>query len=180
MKTKEDIKQLIEKENVEFIRLQFTDMFGTLKNIAVTPGQMERVLDNKFTLDGKKLFGDTDIDGEELYLWPDLDSFVILPWRPQQGKVGKFLCDIRYEDGSKYELSPRTVLENVVEMAEKEGYEFFVDPECEFFLFHTDENDSCFFCRNVYKCPLVQAISKEYVILHYSEIEITKCGLFKR
>ena len=141
MKTKEDIKQLIEKENVEFIRLQFTDMYGTLKNIAVTPGQMERVLENRFTLDGRKLFGDMDIDGEELYLWPDLDSFVILPWRPQQGKVGKFLCDIRYEDGTKYELSPRTVLENVVEMADREGYEFFVDPECEFFLFHTDEND---------------------------------------
>ena len=141
MKTKEDIMQMIEKENVEFIRLQFTDMFGTLKNIAVTPGQMGRVLDNKYTFDSTSLVDDLDCEGEELYLWPDLDSFVILPWRPQQGKVGKFLCDIRHADGSKYELSPRTILEKVEKMAKEWGYDFYVDPECEFFLFHTDEND---------------------------------------
>ena len=141
MKTREDIMQMIEKENVEFIRLQFTDMFGVLKNIAVTPGQMERVLDNMYSFDSTSLVDDLDCEGEELFLWPDLDSFVILPWRPQQGKVGKFLCDIRHADGSKFELSPRTILENVEEMAKEEGYDFYVDPECEFFLFHTDEND---------------------------------------
>jgi len=141
MKTKENIMQLIEEENVEFIRLQFTDMFGILKNIAVTPSQMDRVLANKYTFDSASLFCGAKNDSEEMYLWPDLDSFVILPWRPQQGKVGKFICDVCYADGTKYELSARTILERVVNNAKETGYDIYVDPECEFFLFHTDEND---------------------------------------
>ena len=141
MKTKENIMQLIEEENVEFIRLQFTDMFGILKNIAVTPSQMDRVLANKYTFDSASLFCGAKNDSEEMYLCPDLDSFVILPWRPQQGKVGKFICDVCYADGTKYELSARTILERVVNNAKETGYDIYVDPECEFFLFHTDEND---------------------------------------
>lgn len=140
MKTKRDILNLIDEEDVEFIRLQFADIYGGLKNIAVTLGQIEKVLEGKFSIEGEALFDGVYDPEENFYLYPDLDSFVILPWRPQQGKVGKFICDVHCADGSLYDFSPRTILKKVLEQAGKEGYTFNVDPECEFYLFHTDEN----------------------------------------
>lgn len=138
--TREEIYNLIEEEDVEFIRLQFTDVWGNLKNIAITPGQIERVLDYMYPFYGSALFDDRYPYDETLYLYPDLNTFVILPWRPQQGKVAKMICDVCYEDGSLCELSSRTVLKKVIEDAQKEGYTFMIGSECEFFLFHTDEN----------------------------------------
>lgn len=138
--SKEEILQLIEEEDVEFIRLQFVDMFGNLKNIAVTPGQMERVINKEYSFDGSALFDNLYSYDEELFLRPDLESFVILPWRPQQGRVGKFICDVYKADGSPMELSPRTILKKVLKRGREEGYTCMVDAECEFFLFHTDEN----------------------------------------
>lgn len=140
MRTKQEIMQIIEDEDVEFIRLQFTDIFGNLKNMAITTGQLEKVQSDAFSFETSALFDDLYDPGEDLYLVPDLDSFTILPWRPQQGKVGKFLCDVCNRDGSLYALSPRTILKKVLAEAKKEGYTFMVDPECEFFLFHTDDN----------------------------------------
>lgn len=140
MKTKRDIYNLIEAEDVEFIRLQFADIYGGLKNIAVTLGQIEKVLEGKFSVEGEAIFDGVYDPEEDLYLYPDLDSFVILPWRPQQSKVGKFICDVYREDGTPYNLSPRTILEKVLDQATEEGFTFIVDPECEFYLFHTDEN----------------------------------------
>ena len=140
MKTREQIMQLIEDEDVEFIRLQFTDMFGNLKNIAITPGQLEKIQDCKYPFESSAGFDDLYDPEENLFLVPDLESFTILPWRPQQGKVAKFICDVIKQDGTPYTLSPRTILKNVLEDAKKEGYTFVVDPECEFFLFHTDDN----------------------------------------
>ena len=140
MRTKREILELIEEEDIKFIRLQFTDMFGNLKNIAVTDSQLMRVLDNRFSLSSKALFGEAYFCQEDLYLHPDLESFVILPWRPQHGKVARFLCDIYNADGTPYEMSSRTILKNVIRSAAEKGYTFYVDPDCEFFLFHTDEN----------------------------------------
>lgn len=137
---REEILQLIEDEDVEFIRLQFVDMFGNLKNLAVTPGQMDRVLNGQYFFDGAAMFDDLIPYEDEFYLYPDLDSFVILPWRPQQGRVGKFICDVYKEDGTPLSLSPRTILEKVIKRVRKLGYTSMVDSECEFFLFHTDEN----------------------------------------
>lgn len=137
-----DIMQMVNDEGVEFIRLQFTDIFGNLKNFAVTKGQIPKILSNKFRIDARVLFdgyASDDLD-EELYLYPVVDSFTILPWRPQQGKVGKFLCDVCYEDGTLYEASSRSILKKVVDKAKEKGYTFLIHPECEFFLFHTDEN----------------------------------------
>lgn len=139
-KTKAEIMQLIDEEDVEFIRLQFTDMFGELKNVAVTVRQLEKVLDRNYPFDGASLYGSYDFGEEEMYLKPDLSSFVILPWRPQQGKVARLLCDVCYEDGTLCPVSPRNILQNVVEKAKEKGYTFYVNSECEFFLFHTDDN----------------------------------------
>lgn len=137
--TREEIYDLIDEEGVEFIRLQFTDLWGNLKNIAITPGQMDRVLNYMYSFDGSALFDERYRLNDELCLYPDLDTFVILPWRPQQGKVAKMICDVYNMDGSICEYSPRTVLKNTIEAAKKEGYTFKINPENEFFLFHTDE-----------------------------------------
>lgn len=138
--TRKEVLKLVEQEDVEFIRLQFTDIQGNLKNMAVTAGQLAYVLDHKCAFDGNALYGDTGAVCEDLYLEPDLDTFVILPWRPQQGKVARFLCNVYREDGQRCQDSPRHILARVLEKAAARGYSFVVDPECEFFLYHTDEN----------------------------------------
>ncbi len=137
---KEDIVRRIEEEGVEFIRLQFTDIFGRLKNIAVTPSQMDRVFENKYSFDGSAMFANVHEYEERLYLYPDLDTFMILPWRPQQGKVAKIVCDVRRMDGKPSAYNSRDVLKRAAKAAADKGYSLIVDPECEFFLFHTDEN----------------------------------------
>lgn len=138
--TKQEIMDMIEEEDVEFIRLQFTDMFGTMKNVAITVSQLEKALDNKCMFDGSSIDGFTRIEESDMYLYPDLDTFTIFPWRPQQGKVARFICDIHRPDGSPFEGDPRYVLKKVLKEAEEMGYTFDVGPECEFFLFHTDDN----------------------------------------
>ncbi|MBQ7919125.1 MAG: glutamine synthetase [Lachnospiraceae bacterium] len=138
--TKKGILEIIEQEDVEFIRLQFTDMFGNLKNVAVTAGQLERVLENKHVFECSALFDGLLPCEDDMYLYPDPETFVFLPWRPQQGKVARLLCDVYKEDGTPCALNPRTILKRVLAEAKMKGYEFFVDPECEFFLFHTDDN----------------------------------------
>ncbi|MDO4294916.1 MAG: glutamine synthetase family protein [bacterium] len=132
----EEIMRVVQEEDVEFIRLQFTDMSGSLKNIAITADQLLRVFVNPFPIEERE----PDGKRRKLYLLPDLDTFAILPWRPQTGKVARFLCDIVDDAGESWENSSREILRKVVRQAKKEGYTFFVKPECEFFLFHTDEN----------------------------------------
>ena len=100
--TKEDIEKLVEEEDVEFIRLQFVDVFGSLKNMAVTATQLEMVLNNQCVFDGAAIEGFNTKDVDELVLVPDLDSFAIFPWRPQRGRVARFICDVQYPDGSPF------------------------------------------------------------------------------
>ena len=131
---------MVEEEDVEFIRLQFTDMFGAIKNIAVTARELPRALDNRCMINGEQIAGMDMEKGSDLYLSPILDTFAILPWRPQQGKVARMICDLYFPDGTPYKNSPRYILENVAGKAQEEGYTCYIDPECEFFLFHTDDN----------------------------------------
>ncbi|MCM1188369.1 MAG: type I glutamate--ammonia ligase [bacterium] len=138
--SREDIFRLVEEEDVEFIRLQFTDMSGNLKNIAVTASQLEKALDNRCMFDGSAIDGFVGIEESDLYLYPDLSTFEIFPWRPQQGKVARMICDIHRSDGSPFYGDPRLVLKKALKDAAGLGYTFEVGPECEFFLFNTDEN----------------------------------------
>lgn len=138
--SKDDIMELVSHEDVGFIRLQFTDMFGQLKNMAITASQLERALDNKFTFDGHNIDGFEGSGIAEMYLHPDLDTFEIFPWRPQQGKVARLICDVCDAKGQPYIGDSRYLLKKAVARAEEMGYVFEVGPECEFFLFHTDEN----------------------------------------
>ncbi len=137
--TKEDIIRIVREEEVEFIRLQFTDIFGMLKNVAITAGQLEKALDNKCMFDGSSIEGFVRIEESDMYLRPDTDSFVIFPWRPQMGKVARMICDVYTADDKPFEGDPRYVLKKALGKAEQMGYDTFnVGPECEFFLFLTD------------------------------------------
>ncbi len=138
--TKEDIIKLVEENGVRFIRLQFTDIFGALKNVAITEKQLKKALDNEIMFDGSSIDGFVRIEESDMYLRPNLDSFVIFPWRPQQGKVARLICDIYRPDGTPFDGDPRYALRRAIADAAELGYEMNVGPECEFFLFETDEN----------------------------------------
>ena len=138
--TKQKILNIAETEDVEFIRLQFTDLFGTLKNVAITKSQLAKALDNKIMFDGSSIEGFARIEESDMYLYPDYDTFEILPFRPHQGKVARLLCDVCRADGTPLAVSPREILKKTMEKVEKEGYTFQIDPECEFFLFNQDED----------------------------------------
>ena len=137
--TKDDVIRMIEENNVRFIRLQFTDILGALKNVAITTSQIEKALDNKCMFDGSSIEGFVRIEESDMYLRPDLDSFSVLPWHTQNGKVARLICDIYKPDGMPFEGDPRYVLKKTLKEAADMGYSFNVGPECEFFLFNTDE-----------------------------------------
>lgn len=138
--SKNDIFRIVEEEDVEFIRLQFSDIFGVLKNVAITSSQLEKALNNQCMFDGSSVEGFARIEESDMYLHPDLDTFAIFPWRPQQGKVARLICDVYTPDGKPFEGDSRNVLKKVIKEAADMGYVFDVGPECEFFLFHTDDN----------------------------------------
>lgn len=137
--TKADIVMMVNENDVQFIRLQFTDLFGQLKNVAITPSQLDKCLDNKCMIDGSSIEGFVRIEESDMYLYPDLDTFVILPWRPQQGKVARLICDVYTPDGSPFEGSPRFILKRQLDRVRSMGYIFNVGPELEFFLFQTND-----------------------------------------
>ena len=137
--SKEDIFRIVEEEDVEFIRLQFTDIFGMMKNVAITKSMLSKALDNRCMFDGSSIEGFIRSEECDMYLYPDLDTFEIFPWRPQQGKVARLMCDVYSPDKTPFEGDPRYVLKKVLKKAEDMGFVFYAGPECEFFLFHTDE-----------------------------------------
>ena len=138
--TREDILKMAHEENVRFIRLQFTDILGCMKNVAITLSQLEKALDNKCMVDGSSIKGFVRIEESDMYLYPDYDSFVIFPWRTDaNGSVARLICDVYCSDGTPFSGDPRYVLKRAIKKANDMGYSFNVGPECEFFLFHTDE-----------------------------------------
>lgn len=138
--TRDDILRMVKEDDVEFIRLQFTDIFGDLKNVAITASQIEKALDNKIMFDGSSIEGFARIEESDMYLYPDYDTYETFPWRPQQGKVARLICDVYKTDGTPFEGDPRYVLKQALAEAKEMGYTMNVGPECEFFLFQTDEN----------------------------------------
>ena len=133
---KEDIIRIVKEEEIEFIRLQFTDIFGMLKNVAITASQIEKAVNNQCMFDGSSIEGFVRIDESDQYLYPDLKSFRIFPWRPSHGKVARLICDVYNTDGTPFVGDPRYVLKRVIEKANAMGFDRFnVGPEAEFFLF---------------------------------------------
>ncbi len=139
MYTREDIIRIVEEEGVEFIRLQFTDLGGLLKNVAITAGQLEKALQNRCSFNGAAIDSSVRIEESDMYLYPDLDTFMIVPWRPQQGKVARFMCDIYRKDHTPFEGDCRLLLKKVLKKADEMGYALEVGPEMEFFVYPTDD-----------------------------------------
>ena len=110
-----------------------------MKNVAITARQLEKALDNKCTFDGSSVDGFVRIEESDMYLYPDLDSFAIFPWNAGGNRVARLICDVYGQDGLPFAGDPRNVLKRVMVECQKMGYKFNVGPECEFFLFHTDE-----------------------------------------
>ena len=138
--SKEDIIRMVKEEDVEFIRLQFTDIFGQLKNVAITASQIEKAVNDQVMFDGSSIEGFVRIDESDQYLYPDLDSFAIFPWRPSHGRVARLICDVHDPDGKPFVGDPRHVLKRALKRAEEMGFDAFnVGPEAEFFLFQTDD-----------------------------------------
>ena len=137
--SEEDCLKFVEENDVRFIRLQFTDIFGRMKNIAITDKQLANAFGNGVMFDGSAVAGFTGIEASDMFLFPDPDTFSVIPWRPQQGKVARIICDIRNHDGSQFEGDPRYILKRTLKKANDLGYTFQVGPECEFFMFYNDD-----------------------------------------
>lgn len=138
--TEEDIRQLIEEEDVKFIRLQFVDMLGAPKNVAITVDQLDKALNGQIVFDGSSIEGFVRMEEDDMFLKPDFSTFTIFPWVPSQGREARIICDIYKADGTPFEGDPRYRLRKVMAEIKEMGYKFSVGPECEFFLFHTDDN----------------------------------------
>ncbi|WP_195570766.1 type I glutamate--ammonia ligase [Paenibacillus sp. 1001270B_150601_E10] len=137
--TKEDIMRIAEEQNVRFIRLQFTDLLGTIKNVEIPTSQLQKALDNKMMFDGSSIEGYVRIEESDMYLVPDLDTWVVFPW-VQEDRVARMICDVYMPDGTPFAGCPRGILKRVLKEAEEMGFTAMnVGPEPEFFLFKTDE-----------------------------------------
>lgn len=137
--TKDDILRIAKEENVRFIRLQFTDLLGTIKNVEIPVSQLEKALDNKMMFDGSSIEGYVRIEESDMYLFPDLDTWVIFPW-VTENRVARLICDIYMPDGTPFEGDPRYILKRALKEAEEMGFTSMnVGPEPEFFLFKTDD-----------------------------------------
>ena len=136
--TPQDILRLVEEKHVRFIRLQFTDIFGAMKSVNVTSSQIEKVLRNECKFDGSSIEGFTRIEESDMCLYPDPDSFRVLPWNVET-PVARLICDVHTTNGAPFAGCPRFVLRRVLDHAKSLGYDFYVGPELEFFLFQADE-----------------------------------------
>ncbi|MDD5021153.1 MAG: type I glutamate--ammonia ligase [Endomicrobiaceae bacterium] len=137
---KEDVIKIVKEQGIRFIDLQFTDIFGMLKNVEITASQIEKALNNQSMFDGSSIDGFVRIEESDMYLRPDPDTFVVFPWGAQDAKVARLICDVYTSDGKKFEGCPRNILKKILTQANDLGYTFNVGSECEFFLFLTDGN----------------------------------------
>jgi glutamine synthetase len=138
--TPDDIKRMAKEENVRYIRLQFTDLLGVIKNVEIPVSQLDKALENKMMFDGSSIEGFVRIEESDMYLYPDLNTWLIFPWDTEQGKVARLICDIYMPDGTPFPGDPRGILKRAMAEAREMGFtEFNVGPEPEFFLFKLDE-----------------------------------------
>jgi glutamine synthetase len=138
--TKAEIVKIADKEKVRFLRLQFTDIFGVIKNVEVPRSQLEKALAGEVLFDGSSIEGFARIEESDMVLVPDPTTFRVFPWERDEtpGKVARLICDIYHPNGKPFSGCPRQTLKKVTARAAKMGYEMMAGPEAEFFLFHKD------------------------------------------
>ena len=140
--TKEMILKNAKENNVKYIRLQFTDMVGSIKNVEIPINNLEKALDNEMMFDGSSILGFVRIDEADMYLYPDLNTWLIMEWEnAPYGKVARLICDVYKSDKTPFEGDPRFILKRNLKVAYEMGYDKFnVGVEPEFFLFKLDQN----------------------------------------
>jgi len=138
--TAQDILNMAKEENVRYVRLQFTDLLGIVKNVEIPVSQLPKALENKMMFDGSSIEGFVRIEESDMYLYPELNTWMIFPWQTENGKVARLICDVYNPDGTPFAGDPRNALKRVLKEAEALGFTSMnVGPEPEFFLFKTDE-----------------------------------------
>lgn len=138
--SREEVAQFIMEEDVKFIRLTFCDVFGKQKNISIMPDELSRAFTQGIAFDASAIEGFGDETHSDLLLHPDADTLMILPWRPEHGKVVRMFCSITYPDGKLFECDTRSILKRAVKDAEEAGLSFSFGSEQEFYLFKLDDN----------------------------------------
>ncbi|HAA38229.1 MAG TPA: type I glutamate--ammonia ligase [Firmicutes bacterium] len=138
--TREEIVQLVKELNIKFIRLQFVDVFGISKNVAIPVEQLDKALDGELMFDGSSIEGFVRIEESDMYLRPDINTFTVFPWQTYHGVAeARLICDVYNSDGTPFAGCPRNVLRRVIAEAAALGYTMYAGPEAEFFLFHKDD-----------------------------------------
>lgn len=138
--TRKEVIQYVNEEDVKFIRLAFCDAFGNQKNISVMPNELERAFESGICIDASAILGFGGEVFSDLFLFPDPSTLVVLPWRPDHGRVVRMYCNITYPNGKPFEIDGRRILKDAVKAAYTEGYTFSFGSELEFYLFKTDED----------------------------------------
>lgn len=137
--TESEVLQFVVENDVKFIRLQFCDIFGAVKNIAIMANELPRAFESGISFDASAVKGFMNIEESDLYLFPDPATLVVLPWRPQQGRVARFFCDVKRANGEPFDGDGRTLLKKAVARAAGQGFVCEIGSECEFYLFELDE-----------------------------------------
>lgn len=135
-----EVLEFVKENDVRFIKLAFCDLFGAQKNISITPDRLPIAFTEGISFDASSIRGFSDVTESDLFLVPDPTTLAVLPWRPQQGRVARFYCSVRYADGKPFECDSRAILKNASEKVQKLGYNCKIGSECEFYLFKTDLN----------------------------------------
>ncbi len=139
--SKEEVMQYVEEEDVKFIRLAFCDVFGKQKNISIMPDELSRAFEYGIAFDASSITGFGDETHSDLLLYPEAETLMPLPWRPEHGRVVRMFCSIYYPDGKPFECDTRSLLKKAVEEAKRAGYHFTFGAEQEFYLFELDNDD---------------------------------------
>jgi glutamine synthetase len=132
------VKQL-QEQNIKFVRLQFTDINGILKSLAVSSKNIESIFENGQSFDGSSITGYRPIEESDMVLYPDPTTFAVLPWRPKEKSSCRLICDIYTPQNKRFDADPRYILERTIEKCHKAGYSFNCAPELEFFLVKESE-----------------------------------------
>jgi glutamine synthetase len=140
VETKEDVLKIVEEEDVKFIRLWFTDILGQVKSFAITDREVKGALENGMGFDGSSITGYQSIEESDMIALPDPRTFQILPWRPQEKKVARMICDILTPERNPYDGDPRYILKKALERAANMGFDhYYIGPELEYFYFKNDQ-----------------------------------------
>lgn len=137
--TQEEVIQFALEEDVKFIRLAFCDVFGRQKNISIMPDELPRAFEYGIAFDASAIAGFGDEVKSDLFLHPEPDTLMPLPWRPEHGRVVQMFSTVTHPDGTPACCDTRNLLKKAVADAEKAGFSFTFGTEQEFYLFLLDE-----------------------------------------